>query len=475
MIIDRRSLLVSATALPLVGAQPALVKRGRLFTPEAFGAIGDGTTNDTYAFAALASAVTAAGGGTIVLQRRTYQVGRQARGGSTATDYAFEPAPILDLVGLPLGLAIQGNGARLRAAARLRYGTFAEDGWPTHNAMPFYLPGQLATPYRFMLRVEDCRGPVEISDLELDGGLPDLTIGGQFGDTGWQIPATGLALINNRDAERIVRVHSHHHAQDGILVDGLDADRPASAVSLLREVTCEDNGRQGVSLVGGRDYRFERCRFARTGRAGLASAPGAGVDVEAEQGKSVRDIAFSGCVFADNHGPGLVADSGDSARLTFDDCTFIGTTNWAAWPNKPLSRFSRCTFVGPIVHACGDPDPERAVQFQDCTFRDDPALSPTGELYGGPNSDRPIADLPANRNVLFSACCFLLTHQAVLPWSVDVIYEDCLLKQHAPRESYPRGVYRGRNMITGRANIASSLVLGQLTINGQWIPLSRQE
>jgi hypothetical protein len=473
MIINRRTLLSSAAALSLAGPR-AFAQTERTFTPEAFGAVGDGITNDTDAFAAMASAVRAAGGGTVVLRRGTYIVGRQLQGRAARTGYTFDPAPIMDFVGLQGRLIIQGNRARLKAAPGLRYGTFTDSGRATRNAMPYLRPGELATPYRFMIRVEDCAGPVQISDIELDGGLAGLAIGGQYGDTGWQINATGLALINNRGAERIIRVVSHHHAQDGILIDGLDRDRAAGAASLLQDVRCEGNGRQGVSLVGGRGYTFERCQFTRTGKAGLASAPGAGVDVEAEQDKRIRNIAFRSCTFADNYGPGLVADSGDSERLSFSDCTFIGTTNWAAWPNKPISRFSRCSFVGPIVHALGDPNPERAVQFIDCTFRDDPALSPTGVVYGGENTDRPIGDLPGNRNVLFRNCRFLLTHRAVLPWSVDVIYQDCVLSQRATTASYPRGTYVGRNVISGRVTIAGSLILGELIINGRTIPRGRQ-
>lgn len=473
MKLDRRTLLAAAAAMPVAVGSRARAQSGRIFTPEAYGAAGNGTSNDTEAFVAMAAAVRAAGGGTVILQRKTYRVGRQQRIPGGQSSFAFEPSPIMEFVGLSSGLTIQGNGARLQAAPGLRYGTFGRDGRATRNAMPYVRPGELATPYRFMIRVEDCRGPIAISDIELDGGVSGLIIGGQYGDTGWQIPAIGLALINNHGPERVIRVKSRHHALDGILIDGLDRDRATGARSLLQDVECDGNGRQGVSLVGGRGYDFERCRFVRTGKAGIASAPSAGVDIEAEQNKRVRDISFRQCTFADNAGCGLVADSGDSAQLSFSDCTFIGTTNWAVWPKKPSVRFTRCSFVGPIVHPFGDVDPARATQFVDCTFRDDPALSPTGEIYGGENTDRPIADLPGNRNVLFRNCRFLLTHRAVLPWSVDVTYQDCVLQQRSTTASYPRGTYTGRNLIDGRVTISGSLIAGELVLNGRVYPRGR--
>ena len=99
--------------------------------------------------------------------------------------------------------------------------------------MPYLGPG-LATPYRYMLRIADCTGPVEVADLELDGNVGGLRIGGQYGDTGWQIPATGLALLNNRGAELVRNVHTHHHGQDGVLIDGVDqpADAPPGRCAL---------------------------------------------------------------------------------------------------------------------------------------------------------------------------------------------------------------------------------------------------
>lgn len=471
MQINRRALLGGAAFGLSFIARPAWAA-ARAFTPEQFGAKGDGITNDTDAFARMATAVSARGGGEIVLKRATYMVGRQLRGQADRTGYSFDPAKILEFVGLSGPLTIRGNGATLRTAPGLRYGTFDPvSGSKTTHQMPYLGGGDLATPYRAMILVKHCSGPVKISDLELDGNLPALQIGGQFGDTGWQLPAVGIFLQENAGAERISRVYSHHHAQDGIKIDGLDRTREPMVATIFEEIRCEYNGRQGVSLVGGRGYLFKRCKFNHTGKANIASNPGAGVDIEAQAGKKIRNVSFVSCEFANNFGAGLVADSGDSEGASFNGCTFVGTTNWSVWPNKPRFRFSDCTFVGALVRAYGDKDPERASQFRRCKFRDDPALSPTGKVYGGKNPARPIADLPGNENVLFHQSHFLLTHNSVLPWSVNVIYSDCILSQRAARKSYPRGTYVGRNSITGPSVLYSSNIVGELTLNG--IPVRR--
>lgn len=466
MRISRREVVIGGGALiwaPSARAVPEAI------TPERFGAKGDGHTNDSQAFARMAEFVTVRGGGEIELRRTTYVVGEQTPAFGKA-GFAFAPAKIMHFVGCARPLVIRGNGARLKCAPGLRYGTFAASGRPTRHAMPYTSPGEIATPYAAMIRVEGCSGPVEISDLELDGNSSTLRIGGQYGDVGWQVQATGIQLVDNRGRERLLRIRSHHHALDGLMIDGVDSRRATSSVE---DVACRHNGRQGCSIVGGRGYAFVRCEFTHSGKGVISSAPGAGVDIEAEGGKRVRDLHFSSCEFSDNSGAGLVADSGDSEGAMFEDCRFVGTTNWAAWPNKPGFHFGRCTFVGPIVHAFGDSDPTRAARFRDCLFKDDPALSPTGKIYGGENASRPIADLPDNRNVLFDHCRFELTHRAVLPWTTNVvIFADCVMSQRSREPAYPRGTFVGRNIINGPVGLYSARIKGGLIVNGKRIPPS---
>lgn len=464
----RRTFLATAGAAAAATSFPGCgeAREGTLFTPEMFGAKGDGRTNDSAAMAALSAAVSAAGGGTVHFRRATYLIGGQSAIGREDVLYAFQPTPLLEFKGCSRPLVIEGNGAQLKCAAGLRYGVFSLDGAPRSHPMPYIGPG-LASPYGFMLRIEDCTAPVEISDLELDGSLPDLLIGGQYGDTGWQIPASGLALVNNRAAETVRNVYTHHHAQDGLCIDGVDAELTERPQRRIANVRSEHNGRQGCSIVGGRGYMFEACRFSHTGRGGLSSMPGAGVDIEAEGGKINRDFSFIDCVFSDNVGCGMVADTGDSEGARFLRCTFIGTSSWSVWPAKPRFRFDRCTFAGAMAQAYGDEDAARAAQFLDCTLTDDPALSPSGRLYGGSNTDRPLADLSAARNILFSRCTFLARHGAVLPWSVHAIYADCRMEQSSTTFSFPRGTYIGRSVIDGRVNVSGSMIRGEVVINGR--------
>jgi hypothetical protein len=459
----------TALATTLV-ARPALAQ-GKVFTPEMFGAKGDGVTNDTEAFLRLSQAVGANGGGTIQLRKAVYIVGKQRRG-VLANETAYVPSGVFSARGCTRPLQILGNGATLRAAAGLRYGTFDfGTGEVTQNQMPFVDNRQMAIPYWAMIDIADCTGPILIENIELDGNIKGLKIGGPYGDTGRQIPGNGILLVNNGSDEIVRNVHVHHQPLDGMMIAGLDSLAAARGVTRrVDNLRSEYNGRQGVSLVGGRGYVFTNCKFNHTGRGGIVSAPGAGLDIEAEDGKINRDYRFENCEFINNAGVGMVADSGDSEGASFTGCSFIGTTAWSAWPYKPRFRFDKCRFVGSIVRAYGDEKPERAAQFHDCTFFDDPKLSPTGKVFvggAGETAEGPIVDLSDSKNVLFNRCTFRLTHRGRLPWSWFALYRDCTMSQRSPGESHPKGKYFGVNRVTGNAEFFGSKVPGTLIHNGK--------
>ncbi|MEA3002015.1 MAG: hypothetical protein QOH81_803 [Sphingomonadales bacterium] len=470
--VSRRSALLGGSLSLLGAAAPvgraAIIPEGSL-TPEMFGARGDGVTNDSAAFAALSAAITRRGGGVIALRRKVYVVGAQRHDPTGSNGYAFAPESLLRFVGLPGPLTILGNGATLRCQSGLRYGTFVPaTGAPSRHAMPYLNPRERATPYEYMIYAERCVGAVTISDLELDGNLPRLVIGGEYGDTGRQIAGSGIFLRDNRGDEILRSVSSHHHPQDGIIIDGNDDPVLAARVTRRAEdIRCEYNARQGCSIVGGRNWSFSRCKFNHTGKAVIQSAPGAGVDIEAEGSKKNRNLSFEDCEFADNTGCGLVADSGDSEGATFTRCRFVGTTMWSVWPNKPLFSFRTCTFIGSAVKCFSDADPIRTTKFYDCLFTDDPKLSPNGKVYREGRADGSLADLSDGTNVRFERCRFLAVGGAVLPWSSSAIYANCRMVQTSPSVGYPHGTYIGHNVISGRVDLYGIKIKGDLILNGK--------
>ena len=464
-MLNRREFL--AASLAAASTAQSRSELEPIVGPELFGAKGDGIGDDTSAFDALSARINAAGGGTIALAPgRTYRVGRQP--GASSADRQ-SPEPIIALRNLARPLIIQGNGACLKTSAGLYYGSFDRAGKPARRPMPNLDRSLVASPYSAAISVSGCVAPITIFDVELDGNLPGLALGESWGGPGIQIPGTGLSLIDNGNEERIENVLIHHQPLDGAIISGLPE---RSARSCIDHLLCRYNGRQGLSLVGGRGYDFVDCEFAHTGRTRLATAPGAGVDLEAEE-KVIRDVTFDRCKFLDNVGPGLVAESGDTADVRFNDCMFVGTSSWSAWPRKPSLVFERCSFAGAVVNAYASQIPGLATRFVGCSFTDDPRHSPDGKLFFGGGHAGPVVALGASDNVLFHDCRFILRRLGVLPWSWRAIYQNCEMLQVSKTPAMTKGKFIGRNVINGPVDLYGSMILGSVLLNGKAVPRGR--
>lgn len=419
---------------------------------------------NTAAFARASAEINRAGGGTLQVPPGTYRVGAQSgpRGRGRGVSVADH---VIRIEGCRRPVAVLGGGATLKVVDGMRFGAFDPQSGRAHKSrMPFLDPD-----YRvdgcILIYVGGCAGSVRIEDFDLDGNSRAYALGGEWGDTGRQAGGDGLICEGNTGGVHIANITSRDHGRDGIMLIhyGLTARSPQYPVTLT-DVVCTGNARQGLSWVGGNRLTARRCRFERTGRGRFASAPGAGLDIEAE-GSVCRNGHFTDCRFVDNVGCGLVADSGDSADMLFERCTYIGTTNWSAWPRKPGFVFRDCLFVGSIVNVFGDADPRRATQFIGCRFHADPALSPGGRIYGSH-----LADLGSGAaNVLMRNCDFYAKSPSIaLPWTpADIRYDNCRFRQTGTMTSYPRGVFTGTTRIVSAGNVElyGSQLKGPVTLN----------
>jgi hypothetical protein len=243
--------------------------------------------------------------------------------------------------------------------------------------MPFYSAGELASPYFAMIQATECEAAVEISDLDLDGNAAGLHFGGEWGDTGWQIGCAGLQLKNNLGPVRVVRVNSHHHAQDGGAGDGPGHPGSPELVT-IEDCRFSSNGRNAWSMVGGVGWTFTRCAFEKSARAlpFPGSSPKAGIDFEAEGGKYIGQIRLIDCIAEDNAGTGcLHPGSGKTFDVAWEGGRIVGTTTWGyrGGGNRGIS-FKDTVFLGALVNLASE-------AFENCTFSDELQRSPTGMLY----------------------------------------------------------------------------------------------
>lgn len=445
----------------------------RVFDVSDYGASpGANAATNTRAFQHASSALSRAGGGTLLVPPGRYRVGAQRRALRRGQGFAASAEPIIRIENCAQPVAISGTGAVLVAADGLRFGAFDPASGSPHapSSMPFYDADFRADAYR-MIDVRKCRSTVTISGFELDGNADRYVLGGTWGDTGRQVEAIGIMLDGNTGGVVVENVRSHDHGLDGIMVAhaGLTAGSPRYPVT-LRNVTCDRNGRQGLSWVGGTQLTAIGCRFTRTGRGRFQSAPGAGVDIEAEE-SVCRNGRFVDCVFSDNVGVGFLVSTGDVADIQVERCRMIGTTSWSAWPCKPRIRFNNCLFVGAVVNTFPSADPAQATQFHHCRFTDQPKLSPTGKAY-----HQFLADLGGgSTNVLFDDCDFVaIGVDKALPWTLDdTRYNNCRFRQAGKKLAYPRGVFTGICTIQtgGGVDLYGSKIRGTVTINGK--PIAR--
>lgn len=350
-----------------------------VFNVRDFGAKGDGSTNDTVAFAATATAVNAAGGGKIIIPPGTYIVGLQTFAGVGGLGYSYNESDILKIQNCTKPVIIEGYGAILKAANGLKFGSFDPVTGLVYNpgALPFTDANYRADAYWGMVEL---RGnlSVVVRGLELDGNQANLSLGGYFGDTGRQVAANGIYAYGNSRV-LLEDVYAHHHGLDGIIFGytGL-VETDAATPHTMINVRSEYNARQGFSWVGGIGMTAINCKFNHTGKGTFSSSPGAGIDIEAESSVCRRGM-FINCEAINNTGVGMVADSGDGGYSTFHDCLFWGTTAYALWANKPGLHFYNCRIYGSPVNAFGSIEPHKRTKFVDCEFED--KTHPTYGVY----------------------------------------------------------------------------------------------
>lgn len=370
-----------------------------------FGAVIDGETNDHDAFVAAAAIIDAAGGGKLVIPPGTAIVGKQTFSGETGLGYSYSGENVISISNCPRSVVIDGTGATLKLADGLRFGAFdPETGEIYESSSPF-----TSNDYRAyvgqMIRLSG-NADVTVCGVELDGNVAGLVIGGVWGDTGRQLSAYGIATYQC-ESVKLENVYAHHHALDGFLIAwaGLAEDDPAYPHTLIN---CRStyNARQGLSWIGGNSLTAIGCDFSHTGRAEIASNPGAGVDVEAES-SICRNGLFMNCAMENNIGAGIVADSGDSTDVTIIRSKMVGTTASPIWIKKPRFRFVDCVIAGQYVNPYATSTAGNATVFDRCLFTDEDKYGATLNGIGSANAQ--LSGTTPQTNVRYIECQFITT------------------------------------------------------------------
>jgi len=165
---------------------------------------------------------------------------------------------------------------------------------------------------------------------------------------------------------------------DGIYVGCTDA-RPYCEDVVIRDVVCDGNHRQGISVIGARNLLIDNCAMNNTD----GTAPRAGIDFEPNGGREyLTNCVVRRSVFMGNSGAGIqlylknMSGGTEAASITFEDCLISGGASAGisvgsyfddAAPGVFL--FNRCTVMGTNSHGIRVSDMSAATSqtiFRDC-------------------------------------------------------------------------------------------------------------
>ncbi|MEZ5652450.1 MAG: hypothetical protein R3E87_18075 [Burkholderiaceae bacterium] len=374
----------------------------------ALGARGDGIADDTDAFQSASARINEAGGGTILIPPGRYRVGRQTLSGAIGQGASWRPEPIIRLAGcsrpvLVLGLGKHGTRPELCAADGLRFGSFDPiSGLPAYPGLPFTNTDYRADAYAGMIELWR-NADVRIVNLVLDGNASQLELGGLWGDAGYQCGASGLLCVANERVQAC-DLECRDHGLDGVMIANWDGDA-ALRPHVLERVVSTGNGRQALSWVGCSGLQARHCRFTRTGRGRIASAPGAALDIEPENTQMHTGL-FEHCEFGDSVGVAVVSDSpaaGSSVTgVTFRHCAIDAGEQIAVLVRNDDFSFEHCRIDGCMAfNPAADLGVER-IRFRDCVIHDRNPLAYRAGL---------LVDCSSGRPNLFEDCTFVVYRQ----------------------------------------------------------------
>jgi hypothetical protein len=277
---------------------------------KAFGAKGNGTTNDYRAIKKVVELANKNGGGIILFPKGTYYIEEYNDSIDSKKDLKFINCNSVKILGEEAIISLNGNFKRGVDTKRRRISLSS-----TNQLVPLF----------FM----NCKG-VAISGIEVNGNVQQMKR-----DKGVVEKGSGLITILGCDDIDIKDVTLHHSPSDGIYVG---PSRNNSTGLKMTNVKCLNNARQGISITGLRGGYVKSCVFSNTGITGGEYGfhrPAAGVDIEpAKLHGTVKmgDIVFEDCIIENNlGGQFLCTQPRLTSNITLRKCRFTGIDSFSRY------------------------------------------------------------------------------------------------------------------------------------------------
>lgn len=392
----------------------------------------------------------------MVVPAGTYLVGRQTFANGTGKGYSYLGEDIVSIANCTKPVILDLRGVTIKTAPGLKYGSFSPTTGAAVNVSPVVLPyavADSAAQIGNMFLLTNNASVEILGPFELDGNINNQVIGGQYGDTGWQLQHTGIKAYGNGAFAIRTSANLHHFGLDGVAMGWPGMTRAlATKPHYLESVSSTYNGRLGASWVGGNHLFATNCTFSNTGQNGVvASNPGSGFDAENEsgsaEGEGLFGATFINCNFDNNRSTAFVSDEAPATDITFNNCRFSGsTTGYAIWPKVMRLVMSGCLIVGRALAFKAVTSAVDAAQISNTVFSTDVADAP----YGGMTADSGF-DIQAAHYASFTSCTFKMGTYGML-WGTDPVeyptFTNCRFTASGTQAPF-RGHFYGTTTLTG--------------------------
>ena len=258
---------------------------GNVVNVRDYGAVGDGTTDDTAAIKSAIAAINSNGGGVLVFPD----------GG----DYFIEQTGLPNTVNIEF---VDCDGLKLMFEEGAKISLKAD-----------FVHSTSATSSNIVFR--RCNNII-IENIETDGKVSTGTkTGAEQGEHGLQFFGCKDVVLNNPSL--------HDHPNDGLYIDHEYSGTTITTSSerfVVNNLDTYNNGRQGCSIIGVFGCTFNNPKFRDTGKTGSfgSYAPGAGLDIEPNVTGvlTASNIVLNNPIFSGNIGACFV--TGGEATATFE-------------------------------------------------------------------------------------------------------------------------------------------------------------
>ncbi|MDF2718531.1 MAG: hypothetical protein K0R28_5456 [Paenibacillus sp.] len=139
---------------------------------------------------------------------------------------------------------------------------------------------------------------------------------GTTGEWGYGIAIGGSEQVLIRD----IRINDCWG--DGAVLGSYQVKTNVARNVTFRNVRCDNNRRQGISVIAAEGVLLSECYFGNTN----GTLPQAGIDIEPDSGTAVAGVVITGCLFENNAGGNLVLNgmNGPVKHVIVESSRFLG-------------------------------------------------------------------------------------------------------------------------------------------------------